>query len=82
MLIGKHRCYVIELSKPIYPPEAFYVGLVFEDREGLNEEDGEKVRLRYFTLEKVRELAWPAGTQAVFAEWTAEGNHVNYGPLV
>ena len=73
-------CLVVEMPKPLASPEVYYTALiVLSNTESEEDPDPEAIEARYFTLE----LGFDEGgrPEPIFAEWTADGQHLNYGPL-
>lgn len=75
--IGKYPCAVIEMPRPRAVAEAHFVAAVLlaDPSDGLP--DGERIPVRYVTLEKGSTIG--GGARTVLCEWTADGTHANFG---
>jgi hypothetical protein len=75
--VGSYPCAVLEMPRPRAMIEAHFVAAVLLEDPATPIGEGERIPLRYFTLEKG--ASFDGRPRTVLCEWTANGTHANLG---
>lgn len=73
----QYPCAVVEMPAPLNVTEAYFAAAVLLADLSPGAPDATANDLRFFTMEKGYSIA--GGDRTVFCEWTADGQHLNFG---